>query len=154
MRRFITDIAVYGQNGQLQLLVEVKSKHSGSSPEWAAKLVRNMYAHGQLPQVPFFLLVLPDYFYLWKDIKKTDEPTQPHYRGDAYPLLGTYFESSKVSMAHVTEQSLELAVSMWLEKLVRGYYDPSGSASGMWLYDSGLLDTIKNGSVRVEEAFV
>ncbi|BAY85671.1 hypothetical protein NIES267_51720 [Calothrix parasitica NIES-267] len=47
------DIAVYGKDKKLQLLVEVKSRH-GRSINWAAQMRRNMYAHGLLPETRFF----------------------------------------------------------------------------------------------------
>ncbi len=57
------DLAVYDSQHQLVLVVEVKSI-AGASPEWAARLRRNILAHGTFPNAPFFLVALPDRFYL------------------------------------------------------------------------------------------
>lgn len=146
---YYADIAIYGQDGQPKLLVEVKNKR-GTSPQWAARLRRNMYAHGRLPHVPYFLLALPDRFYLWRNVAETYEPVEPQYSADAQPLLRPYFERSGVSSDNVTENGLELAISTWLEKLARGYDRPVIPEAEEWLRTSGLLDAIKGGRVEVQ----
>jgi hypothetical protein len=57
------DLSVDNRDGQLALVVEVKRK-TNASPEWAAKLRRNILAHGTFPKAPYFLMVFPDKFYL------------------------------------------------------------------------------------------
>ena len=66
----VPDIAVYSPNNELQLIVEVKNK-IGATPEWAANMRRNLSIHSIVPYSPYFLLALPDYFYLWKDPSAT-----------------------------------------------------------------------------------
>lgn len=48
------DLAVENRNGQLTLVVEVKCK-THTSPQWAAQLRRNIFAHGTFPKAPYFL---------------------------------------------------------------------------------------------------
>ena len=48
MRQF-SDIAVYGPDGNLALIVEVKKKVS-TSTSWAAMMRRNLAAHGQFSE--------------------------------------------------------------------------------------------------------
>ena len=50
---YYADMAVHGKNRHLQLLVEVKNKRSASKI-WAAKMRRNMYAHGVTSISTFF----------------------------------------------------------------------------------------------------
>src|SRR6516164_7075471 len=59
------DLTAYNRDSQLVLVVEVKSKLD-ATPKWAAQLRRNILAHGTFPNAPYFLMVFPDRFYLWK----------------------------------------------------------------------------------------
>ena len=147
--RHYADIAVYGRDGLLKLLVEAKGKQ-GASSEWAARLRQNMYAHGQLPHVPYFLLALPDRFYLWREVEDLHMPIMPHYRADALPLLRPYLERAGTPSRKMTEQGLELAVSAWLEKLVGNHGQLASPQGGQWLHTSGLLDAIRGGRVEVQ----
>lgn len=147
--RHHADIVIYGQDGQPKLLVEAKSKRD-TTLQWAARLRRNMYAHGQLPTAPYFLLALPDRFYLWKNVTETRDLVEPQYAADAWPSLGPYLERSGLSSDDVTERGLELVISTWLEKLARGHDRLSIQKDEEWLRSSGLLDTVKGGRVEVQ----
>lgn len=142
------DSAIYGRDGQPKLLVEAKNKR-GTSREWAARLRRNMYAHGGLPQVPYFLLALPDKFYLWRGLQNPFDPVEPQYSADSRPVLDPYFKRSGISGSEVTERGLELAVSAWLEKLVRGH-ESAKSPESSWIRSSGLADAVRDGRVEVQ----
>ena len=109
-----------------------------------------MYAHGQLPDAAFFLLALPDRFYLWRNGADTSSAAQPDYSVDARPLLAPYLERSGVSSAEIGERGLELVLSSWLEKLVRWQDDFKLSESEEWLCESGLLDRVKGGRIEVQ----
>jgi len=146
--RHYADIAIYGRDGLLKLLVEAKSKR-GASQEWAARLRRNMYAHGQLPRAPYFLLALPDRFFLWQDVADPHVPVEPSYTIDSSSLLESYFERAGTSSQTVTEKGLELAISAWLEKLTSSYSQPVHQQEH-WLRSSGLLDAIQGGRVEVQ----
>ena len=131
------------------LLVEAKVKR-GASEEWAARLRRNMYAHGELPRVPYFLVGLPDRFFLWGDVPNPTALVGPDYVIDPTPLLGPYFNRAGTSGEIVTEWGLELAMSAWLEKLVTGQTEATGTDDGEWLRESGLLDAIHGGRVATQ----
>lgn len=143
------DIAIYGRDGNLKLLVEAKSKRD-MSREWAARLRRNMYAHGQLPRVPYFLLALPDLFYLWVDIEDPQALVEPQYSADPTPVLRPYFDRAHTSSQTVTGAGLELAVSAWLKKLAKSPDQPPTLYNEQWLRQSGLLEAIRGGSVEVQ----
>jgi len=49
------DLSIYDRNGQLTGVVEIKNKLR-TSREWAAKLRRNILAHGGFRNIDFFLL--------------------------------------------------------------------------------------------------
>ncbi len=142
------DIAVYGKDKRLQLLVEVKSKH-GTSSSWAALMRRNMYAHGLLPETRFFLLALSDKFYLWKDSGILIEAIEPSYEINPLSFLEPYYRKANVSPSHIAGASLELIITSWLTQIItvpsidllaRDYKD--------WLIDSGLFDAIQGGYIE------
>ncbi len=84
------DLALYDRDGQLTVAVEVKNK-LGTSAEWAAKLRRNLLAHGGFYGGSFFLLVTPDRVYLWKGAGAEPDLSPPPYEIDATPLFASYF---------------------------------------------------------------
>ena len=57
------DLTLYDRDGRLIAVAEVKNKQ-GTSREWAAKLRRNILAHGRHYNADFFLLVTPDRLYI------------------------------------------------------------------------------------------
>jgi hypothetical protein len=144
------DILAFDQNGQLALIAEVKNKR-GTTDEWAAKMRRNMYAHGLLPQAPFFLLALPDKFYLWKDAgMDVVEPTQ---KVDPRPFLRAYYEKTGVSADSLTSNSFELLVTSWLHQVLRAKSPqelPEGTQD--WLVSTGLFDKLAGGYLEFEAA--
>ncbi|HEX8684350.1 MAG TPA: hypothetical protein VF707_18685 [Ardenticatenaceae bacterium] len=72
------DLAVYTPDGELLLVVEVKNKRN-ASPEWAAQMRRNLLVHGMIPATLYFLLALPEYFFLWKGAHQSIDVIPPDY---------------------------------------------------------------------------
>lgn len=144
------DIAVHGRDGRLQLLVEVKNKW-GTPTTWAAKMRRNIYAHGRLPEVPFFMLALPDVFYLWKE--RSENMVEPNYQIDPRPFLKSYYDKAIVTPGRISGESLELIVSAWLHQVTQTdapkFLDED---SRDWLVESGLFDAIRGGRVEAQVA--
>lgn len=142
------DIAVYGKDKRLKLLVEIKMKY-GTSISWAAKMRRNMYAHGLLPETDFFLLTLPDKFYLWKDVGILIEAIEPSYEINPQSFLEPYYRKANVSPSNITEASLELIISSWLTQIITvPSMDLLASDYKDWLIDSGLFDAIQGGYIE------
>jgi len=151
MRQY-ADIVVYDKNGQLALIAEVKNKQ-GTSKEWAAKLRRNMYAHNFMPNAPFFLLALPDRFYLWKTPTNTGEEIEPTHQIDPTSFLQPYFEKAGVSPGTVTGKSFELIVGSWLNQILRASNPEDIQNHGQdWLLDSGLFEALAGGHLEFETA--
>lgn len=146
------DIAVYGKNDSLQLLVEVKSKRE-KSREWGAKYRRNMYAHGLFPEAPFFLLALPEDFYLWKLTDSNQLKTdliEPTFVIDAGPILSQFYNGKELDKP-LSSSSLEIIITSWLRELM--FADKSNYQSEFyndWLIDSGLFDAIHRGYIKTE----
>lgn len=102
-----------------------------------------------MPRAPYFLLALPERFYLWKDAP-ADAAAPPNYEVDAQQVLGPYLEHLKTPLKELSDISLKMLVSSWLHDLV---YSSSNGAQKVntekWLTESGLYDAIKHGSLRV-----
>lgn len=151
MRQY-ADILAFDRNGQLALIAEVKNKR-GTSGEWAAKMRRNMYAHGLLPDTPFFLLALPDRFYLWKNGGEDAEILEPTQQVDPRPFLQPYYEQTGVGADGLTGKGFELIVSSWLNQVLRARSPqdlPDGGRD--WLIGSGLFDRLAGGHLELEAA--
>lgn len=146
------DLALYDRDGQLIAIAEVKNK-VGTSREWAAKLRRNILAHGGFRTIDFFLLVTPDRLYLWKDAGGEPTPVDPTYEVDAHPLLEPYFAGAGMNPADVSGRAFELVVAAWLADLVRSEGSRENLADQQrWLAESGFLDAIRNGRLEYEVA--
>ncbi len=140
------DFAVQSPDKQLQLLVEARKKVPASR-EWAARMRRNLFAHLSLPEARFFLLALPERFYLWKDAP-SQTPVPPNYEEDAQEVLRPYLEKIHIPLANLSENSFELLVQSWLEDLISSDREPPPAQQ--WLKESGLYDAIRNGSIRIQ----
>jgi hypothetical protein len=146
------DILAFDKHGQLDLIVEVKNKR-GTSSEWAAKMRRNMYAHGLLPNAQFFLLALPDKFYLWKNTGKALEVLEPTQVIDPRPFLQPFYEQSGISPEVLTGRSFEFIVTSWLNQVL-GARRPQDlpQENQDWLVSSGLFDKLSGGRLELEVA--
>ena len=151
MRQY-ADILAFDRYGQLELIAEVKNKR-GASSEWAARMRRNMFAHGLLPNAPFFLPALPDNFYLWKNTGINLDVTEPTLKVDPSPFLEPYYESSGISPNDLTERSFEFIVTSWLNKVLRVKSQQDlFSKNQDWLVSSGLFDKLSGGRLEMEVA--
>ena len=148
MRR--ADVAVYSPDGNLQLVVEIKNRPSASA-EWVTQMRRNLLVHAVIPPSPYFLLVLPDFFYLWENAMSVHELAPPAYQIKAAEVLAPYLDPSTQSLTDLSEYSLELLVTSWLEDLVGTELRQDTVGPHLqWLFDSGLYEAIRYGSVMVE----
>lgn len=147
------DVSVYDAQGQLIALVEVKHKF-GTSREWAAKMRRNIAAHGLLPHVKYFLLALPDHFYLWKDVEPDTEEVIPMYDVNPRPFLQPYYEKIGLPPEQLSGTSFEMILTSWLGELQDIDAVPSHlpRETRQWLQETGLLDALRKGRLAFEEA--
>ena len=147
--RFQADMAIYDKAGQLALVVEAKNKLDTTS-DWAARMRRNLLAHGLMPNTRFFLLALPDRFYLWKDAGVIPEIGPPHYEIDPKPLLRPYYNDTDPLNGLLTGASFELVVSSWLNTLLQTDILPAELQEQEWLVESGLFEAIKSGHLAAQ----
>jgi len=146
------DLSVDNRNGQLALVVEIKRK-TNVSPEWAAKLRRNIFAHGTFPKAPYFLMVFPDKFYLWSNAEAYQDQSELLTLIDASPILQPYFERAGVTADHISGASLELIVTLWLGEVIHADQLPESiDASQQWLIESGLYAALVGGKLEHEAA--
>ncbi len=159
MIRSRADVAVYAPDNSLLIEVEVKTRPD-ASPEWAARLLRNMVFHEAAPSAPYFMLALPDAIYLWDlrdlrsypDARLLESGIQPDYEIDAARALDPYLGSGPYSLLELGEDSLTLVVASWLTDLSNSDFPEKEHESDArrWLLDPGLHDAIKGGSVATE----
>ncbi len=141
------DIAVY-RDEQLQLVVEAKSK-TDATTDWAARMRRNLVAHLAIPNSPFFLLALPDHFYVWRRVSSPLAVIPPDYDVDPTPLLSPYVTNGRESLRTISEAGLTLAVSSWLNELVASSLnEEKAETQQAWLFESGLYCAIEGGVVK------
>jgi hypothetical protein len=146
--RIGADFAVIAPHGGLALIAEAKAK-VGASPTWAAQLRRNLMTHWGHARSKYFLLAMPDKFYLWKDGANLPAETPADFEIDAKEFLGPYFEAANVSPESVSGYGFELIVAAWLHALLASDDLPAELLSKHpWLVE--LFDEIKGGHVAPE----
>ena len=144
------DIAVYDTDGQLQLVVEIKNR-PGASAEWATRLRHNLLVHSFIPRAPYFLLALPDFFYLWTDAMSASNLAKPDYEINATKILAPYLNQLPWSLNDLSRYSFEMIMTSWLERIVHTDLQIDEAGPNLqWLFDSGLYEAISHGSVAIE----
>jgi hypothetical protein len=149
------DLALYDRYRQLVALVEVKSR-PGTSKDWAAKFRRNILSHGDLGPIRYFLIVTPDWLFLWKQAerKPDGEPDgEPDYAIDVRSFLRPYLVGADPSEELLPGPAFELVVGSWLADLMSSRErSPGGAEARTQLVESGLVDAIEGGRVKYDLA--
>jgi hypothetical protein len=146
------DFVAYDRNGQIVLIAEVKNKKNVSS-EWATKLRRNILAHGDMPNAEFFMIALPERFYLWKNAGNKPELKAPTLEIEANSLLKPYFEKTGISIDNMTPQSFEFIISAWLNSILQDKISSEEKKeSKNWLNESGFSKALSGGYLKYEVA--
>jgi hypothetical protein len=146
------DVTVYSPNGKRQLVVEVQTNPSCRKPalEWAKKMRHNLLAHAGIPVSPYFMLALiPDYLYLWKESYPVDPDRAPDYEIPLPEVLQPYLAHLALPPFRVGDKQMGEIIAAWLKEITAA--QPSADASLQWLYDSGLYEALKDGSVEMQE---
>ena len=142
------DLIAYSEDGNIQLVVEVK-KTRDVSHQWVEQFRRNLLKHSVIPISKYFLFVLSRNTYLWKNGSAAESTRQADYTLLTKDVLRPYI--SDIDVDAISEQSLELLVQSWLGDLVNSDLTRQSSPREQtWLFDSGLYESIKNGSIRTE----
>ena len=147
----VIDLAAYGKDGQLALVVETKSRLN-TSADWAARMRRNLFSHGIVPKSEYFMLAMPDNLYLWHDNMAGNGIAEPDYIINAKPLFKRYLNVAIEDAIALSDESLEILVGSWIRDLMaRGLPDDLPEPQRGMLVKSGLVDAIKGGRVAQEE---
>jgi hypothetical protein len=144
------DFVIFDETDAPVLLVESKSRCNRSA-DWASRMRRNLVRHGSLPSAPFFMIVLPDRIFLWKDSNSSEISGAPSRIIDASPIFDPYFDRAGVKKDTISGASFELIVGTWLNRLVHDSSDLDTKISykpNHWIVESGLLPSIQNGRVQ------
>jgi hypothetical protein len=144
----VADFVVYDAVDEPKLIVEAKNKPAASR-DWASQLRHNLFAYVTLlPRVPFFLLALPDHFYLWKNAFSADM-LLPNYEIDANQTLQNYATKLRTPLANLGANSFNLLVHAWLDDIINLPPDsPRLIGADRWLMESGLYDAIRQGTIK------
>jgi hypothetical protein len=145
-KRPTADLVVDGPGGGIQLVVEAKNTVA-PSPEWAARFLRNLFIHAQIPPTPFFLLALRDHLYLWR--QPSGDPGPPEFEGDTATALQPYLRRIHGSLDSLNQRSFEALIYTWISDIIAGMPETEQLA---WLRDSGLAESIRDGIIRSKAA--
>lgn len=129
-------------------MVEAKNTVA-PSPDWPQRFLRNLFVHAAIPRSEFFLLALRDHLYLWRR-PDPEKQTPPDFEGDTAAVLAPYLRFIPGRLETLTGHGFESLIYAWLADLVAGAAPPTGTAR--WIEDSGLLESIRDGTIRSQIA--
>jgi len=148
MERPQIDFIAYKPDGNVVLLAEAKSRR-GTSDSWAAKLRRNMLAHGMLPRSQFFLIATPERIYGWRQEDLPPSEVPPQFLVDAKKALQPYFAKLKESPEDISPSAFELLILTWLTDIARSTEDQIElNPSLAPLIESGLLLSLHEAQIE------
>ncbi|MBV9158560.1 MAG: hypothetical protein JO097_20040 [Acidobacteriaceae bacterium] len=145
------DFVAYDRDGKVVLLAEAKSRH-GTSDSWAAKLRRNMLAHGVLPKSQYFLIATPERIYGWRQENLLPVEVPPQFTVDAQKALAPYFSKLGQNPAQISPAAFELLVLTWLTDIARSGDQPHHDPSLRSLSESGLLSSLQQAEIEMYPA--
>ncbi|HSY49441.1 MAG TPA: hypothetical protein VLC46_11560 [Thermoanaerobaculia bacterium] len=140
--RPVVDFAIGKPGEGIRLLVEAKNAKAPSR-DWAARFLRNLFVHAEIPQSDYFLLALRDHLYLWRHPAR--EVASPDFEADTEAALRPYLMRLDRSLDTLSESSFEILIHAWLSDLVAGTL--TDGDNGTWLKDSGLAESVRDGSI-------
>jgi len=141
------DIAVFDRREQIVLAVDTRNlRHKGA--EWAEGLHRHLAEYDNLPTSPYFLLAMPDRFYLWSNGIGRDDNHAPDYVINSAPLLRPFFEGITIDENEIDRHSFEMIVFSWLAQYVHASETELINVKDLdWLRESGLAAAIARGRI-------
>lgn len=147
------DIAVIDNQATTVLAVEAKVKW-GTDSQWAKQMRRNIAVNGVLPPARYYLLALPDRFYLWDNAGEANRQIwlDPMVEVDAALILTPYFERIGINTDMLIGETFEFVVSTWLNDMIdASNADAALDATNEWLDRSGLYKAFKHSRVVTPE---
>lgn len=151
------DVAVLDSKGQPILIVEAKSRFDATSDTWAAGTLRNLMAHGGVGDVPYFLLTLPDAFYLWKHprrkadmafLEDRSELLRPDYSVPARELVRAYLGRG-LDPREVGSYAMRMVAEAFVVDILnaRDLTRETAPNGWWWIFESGLYEATRGGKL-------
>lgn len=110
-----TDVLVLDARDTPVAAIEVKNRPNLGAPE-ATAIRRNLFTHGLVTPVKYFLLVSQDYGHLWGPAKRNVVDAAPDLTFPMSKVLERYSVEPTAS-GRLFESQLELLVSSWIQEL-------------------------------------
>jgi hypothetical protein len=123
------------------------------------------YAHGSVPDVPYFLLALPDTFYLWLDPERKtakafvegrrsalgDMALPPDYSVPAWDIVRPYLGrpgGSEPDPRELSGYAMRMVLDAFLADILnaKDLTREKAQPNLQWLFDSGLYEAMRGGS--------
>lgn len=150
MEHSLIDLIAYRPDGKVVLLVEVKSRR-GTSASWAAKLRRNMLAHGTLPDSQFLLIATPERIFGWRQENLALNDVPPQFFLDAEEVLKPYFAQLRKSPDDISPSAFKLLILAWLTDISRSSVDQVKADDSLApLVESGLLSSLHEAQIELD----
>lgn len=143
------DFLIYAPQGHLRAVVEVKGGR-GKTAEWAALFRRNIMEIGDTPPAEFYLFVMADRIWVWKDVPPVPKLVMPTLEVDAAPIFAPYYKAFNRSPERTDYYLVETMASIWLENLSDPYRALPDAVRP--LQDIGFVEALRNARIVVPEA--
>ncbi len=139
------DIVISDRFGAPVAIIEVKAlNHAGVHT--AARYLRNLLAHGLVPQARFVLLITPDTGYLWSTPGALLQDTPPALTFPMDRIVQHYVAAGGATLP-VHGLVLESIAHQWLADLADGVVVDAETTSR--LEDIGFVQAVRDGLVNV-----
>lgn len=143
------DFLIYAPQGHLRAVVEVKGGR-GKTAEWAALFRRNIMELGDTPPAEFYLMIMADRIWVWKDVPPVPKLVMPTTEIDATPIFAPYYQAFNRSPERVDYYLVETMTGMWLWELSDPYREPPESVRP--LQEIGFVEALRKARIIVPEA--
>jgi len=144
---FETDLLVLDSLDTPVAAIEVKNRPE-LGPSEATNTRRNLFAHGLVPPVDYFLLVSEDVGYLWGPGKREAIGAEPDMCFSMSPVLKRYAVEPS-GTTRLFHSQLELLVSAWIQELTSGLGRAEGEPE-LSLERVGFTSAVRRGKVLAE----
>lgn len=142
-----TDFILFGPVAAVQA-----SSQPGTSAQWAAEFRRNLLMGGEIPPLAYFLIVTPEFIYLWKDSDAEPVVRLPDAVIPAASHLARFVKGTPVCLDKVDPTIFKMIVDFWLSDL--GW--PASEAADIALANGfegiGFIEAVRGGKMDRDEA--
>lgn len=136
------DVVAFDHHGNPVLAVEIRKKR-GTTSNWAKAMRENLMLHEYFyHHVTYFLLGLPDVFYLWEHNEQSGTTQNPDYIINPREVFDDYYCRL---MNEADHEGLEMIFYTWLSRLSNNDINAPS-----FMIKSGLYEKLKNANIRYE----